>query len=85
MGSPPVAEKRSASPGDAAFSISTWRATPPTSPNWWIERRHNSLSFPAESGGWRATASVDSHRSGMIVYKEKNDYGFDTSEVHSRV
>lgn len=32
---------------------------------------------------WRTIASVDSHRSGMIVYKEKNSYGFDTSEVHA--
>ncbi len=32
---------------------------------------------------WRTIASVDSHRSGMIVSKEKNSYGFDTSEVHA--
>jgi transposase InsO family protein len=32
---------------------------------------------------WRTIASVDSHRSGMIVYKEKNSYGFNTSEVHA--
>jgi hypothetical protein len=34
---------------------------------------------------WRTIAFVDSHRSGMIVYKEKNSYGFDTTKVHSRV
>ncbi|HEY2502612.1 MAG TPA: recombinase family protein [Mycobacterium sp.] len=32
---------------------------------------------------WRATTFVDSHRSGMIVYEEKNSYGFDASEVHT--
>jgi hypothetical protein len=31
------------------------------------------------------SGTLDSHRSGMIVYKEKNNYGFDMSEVHSRV
>jgi hypothetical protein len=33
-------------------------------------------------GGWRTITFVDSHRSGMIVYKEKNSYGFDTQKVH---
>jgi hypothetical protein len=34
---------------------------------------------------WRAPASVDSHRSGMMVYEEKNRSGIDTPEVHRRV
>ena len=31
---------------------------------------------------WRAPASVDSHRSGTMVYEEKNRSGIDTPEVH---
>ena len=31
---------------------------------------------------WRTLAFVDSHQSGMIVYRENYSYGFDTSEVH---
>jgi hypothetical protein len=34
---------------------------------------------------WRAPASVDSHRSGTMVYEEKNGSGIDTPEVHRRV
>lgn len=37
------------------------------------------------SSPWRAPASVDSHRSGTMVYEEKNRSGIDTPEVHCRV
>lgn len=31
---------------------------------------------------WRAPASVDSHRSGTMIYEEKSGSGIDTPEVH---
>ena len=34
------------------------------------------------AAAWRTLAFVDSHQSGMIVYRENYSYGFDTSEVH---
>ena len=37
------------------------------------------------AGGWRASASVESHRSGTMVYEEKCGSGIDTPEVHRRV
>jgi hypothetical protein len=49
-----------------------------------VQRRPPVVGDGYQSGPpvWRTIAFVDSHRSGMIVYKEKNSYGFDTSEVH---
>jgi hypothetical protein len=41
---------------------------------------NRSLTLP-----WRAPASVDSQRSGTMVYEEKNGSGIDTPEVHRRV
>jgi hypothetical protein len=34
---------------------------------------------------WRAPASVDSHRSGTMVYEEEYGSGIDTPEVYRRV
>lgn len=34
---------------------------------------------------WRAPASVDSHRSGTMVYEERCGNGIDTPEVHRQL
>lgn len=39
-------------------------------------------SLMSDTRGWRAPASVDSHRSGTMVYEEKSRSGIDTPEVH---
>jgi hypothetical protein len=45
------------------------------------EELHPRLDHP----GRRAPASVDSHRSGTMVYEEKYGSGIDTPEVYRRV
>jgi hypothetical protein len=49
------------------------------------ETASNVMTKLAPIAQWRAPASVDSHRSGTMVYEEKYGSGIDTPEVYRRV